>query len=169
MSPQNASRITRALFEIALKRGWVSVATKLLSLCKCIDKRMWPFEHPLAQFGTLDPQIIQKLEQKEADMDTLADLQAAEIGELIRHVRLGSVVKGFISKFPKLDLQVSIQPITRYLIFFYLILFYFILFLFLFLILIFIFLKYIFLFLIFIFLKYIFFSFKNNFACSSQN
>lgn len=38
---QNSARIARALFEIALKRGWVSVATKLLSLSKSIDLRMW--------------------------------------------------------------------------------------------------------------------------------
>lgn len=38
---QNAARILRALFEIALRRSWVSVATKALALCKSVDQRMW--------------------------------------------------------------------------------------------------------------------------------
>ena len=114
---QNSARIARALFEVALKKGWVTVASKLLTLCKSIEKRMWPFEHPLSQFGTLDREIIYKLEQREAHLDRLMDMSGDEIGSLIRNTRLGSVVKGFIGKFPKLDLDVTIQPITRSLYF----------------------------------------------------
>ena len=37
---QNAGRISRALFEICLKRGWSGVATQFLNLSKCIDRRV---------------------------------------------------------------------------------------------------------------------------------
>jgi replicative superfamily II helicase len=38
---QSAGRLMRALFEIALKRGWAQLALRLLTLCKMVDKRMW--------------------------------------------------------------------------------------------------------------------------------
>ena len=50
---QSAGRIMRALFEIALKRGWAALANKTLDLCKLIDRRMWKSHSPLRQFGTL--------------------------------------------------------------------------------------------------------------------
>ena len=42
----NASRISRALFEIALKRGWSAVASYYLTLSKGIDSHIDPFNHP---------------------------------------------------------------------------------------------------------------------------
>ena len=47
---QNAGRIVRALFEIALRKGWPLMTGRLLQLCKIIDRRMWPFASPLRQF-----------------------------------------------------------------------------------------------------------------------
>ena len=37
---QSAGRLLRAIFEIVLHRGWASLAEKVLSLCKMVDKRM---------------------------------------------------------------------------------------------------------------------------------
>lgn len=36
---QNAGRIFRAIFEISRSNGWVQVASKMLNLCKMVDKR----------------------------------------------------------------------------------------------------------------------------------
>jgi replicative superfamily II helicase len=60
---QNAGRIVRALFEIALNRNWGPTASVLLSINKAIEKRMWTFEHPLAQMG-LPSMIIEKLQNR---------------------------------------------------------------------------------------------------------
>ena len=38
---QNASRILRGLFEIALRKSWVSTSSKLLSLSKTTEHRLW--------------------------------------------------------------------------------------------------------------------------------
>lgn len=56
---QNAGRITRALFEICVQRGWASTAYlllccrhlihRVLCLCKSVEKRLWFTEHPLLQ------------------------------------------------------------------------------------------------------------------------
>jgi len=110
---QNAARITRALFEITLKRGWVSAAHKLLALSKSIDKRMWLFEHPLRQFPLLSFEIVRKLEEKNSQIDTLRDMEPAELGQLVNHVRMGPVVMSYVRRIPHLELDVQIQPITR--------------------------------------------------------
>ena len=56
---QNAGRITRALFEICVQRGWASTAylfyfcstliRRVLCLCKSVEKRLWFTESPLLQ------------------------------------------------------------------------------------------------------------------------
>jgi pre-mRNA-splicing helicase BRR2 len=111
---QSASRIMRALFEIALRRGWAQVAEKCLSLCKMIDKRMWSTQSPLRQFSRAVPEeIIKKLEKKEYTLDRLYDLNAQELGELVRFPSLGKSIFKTVHQFPKLDLNATVQPITR--------------------------------------------------------
>lgn len=47
---QNAGRIMRALFEIAVRRNLATISAKLLTLCKCVDQRMWwGLHNPLRQ------------------------------------------------------------------------------------------------------------------------
>ena len=48
---QSASRIMRALFEIALKKGWAQLADSLLNACKMVEKRQWYSMTPLRQFA----------------------------------------------------------------------------------------------------------------------
>ena len=77
---QNASRIMRGLFQMALRKGWSGMAAKLLSLSKSLDHRMWGFEHPIRQFNWLSEDIVRKLEARKATMDRLKDMTAEEIG-----------------------------------------------------------------------------------------
>ena len=111
---QNAGRIMRGLFEIALRRGQPSLAAKMLTLCKCIDLRQWGFEHPLKQFGDrLPPEVLEKLMDKKMSLQRLRDMSAEEIGHMIRHVKMGRVVQRVVLGFPSLSLAATIQPITR--------------------------------------------------------
>ena len=80
---QNASRIMRGLFEMALRKGWSAMAAKLLTLSKSLDHRMWSFEHPLKQFHWLSEDVLGKLEGKKATIDRLKDMTAEEIGECV--------------------------------------------------------------------------------------
>lgn len=47
---QNAPRIARAVFEIALRRKWAGLAESALTLCVELERRLWAHEHPLRQF-----------------------------------------------------------------------------------------------------------------------
>ena len=79
---QNAGRILRGLFEIALHKGQPSLTAKLLRLCKCVDHRLWMFDHPLRQFSNdKHRQALDKLEEKKMTLDKLRDMSADEIGE----------------------------------------------------------------------------------------
>lgn len=111
---QSAGRIARGLFEIALRRGWCYLAERLLTLSKSIDKRVWWTSSPLRQFSSLSWEALNKLEDAYSDLDRLRELDAAEIGSIIRHPRDGQRVASLIASIPKLYIEVtSIQPITR--------------------------------------------------------
>ena len=68
---------------MALKSGWPGMSAKLLTLSKCIDKRMWPTESSLKQFPILTFETIHKLENKNAHVERLKDMSADEIGMLL--------------------------------------------------------------------------------------
>ncbi|KAI8920167.1 Sec63 Brl domain-containing protein [Powellomyces hirtus] len=111
---QNGSRILRALFQIALSRNWGPVSSVILSICKSVDKRMWSFEHPLGQFD-LSPEILRKLEHapRQLTMEDLREMDGTEVGQLIRHQKMGPVVIRCAEQFPSLILDATIAPITR--------------------------------------------------------
>lgn len=88
---QNASRISRALFEICLKRGWCSMAKYYLTLSKCIDKRMRPDQTPLRQFyqDELPRDVIRRIEGTHIDINQLNDMTNKEVGEMCHNQKLG--------------------------------------------------------------------------------
>jgi pre-mRNA-splicing helicase BRR2 len=110
---QSAGRILRAIFEIALRKGWSSVAKVTLDLCKMAEKRMWPTMTPLRQFPTCPREIIQKVERIDVPWSSYFDLDPPRMGELIGVPKLGKAVCALVQKFPRLEIQAQIQPITR--------------------------------------------------------
>lgn len=71
----------RALFEMAIRKGWPIMTGRLLEQCKTIDKRLWAFEHPLRQFPILPAEILDKLEKKRLTVERLKEMDPKEIGE----------------------------------------------------------------------------------------
>ena len=80
---QNAARIVRALFEIALRKRWPTMTYRLLNLSKVIDKRLWGWASPLRQFSVLPPHILTRLEEKNLTVDKLKDMRKDEIGKKV--------------------------------------------------------------------------------------
>ncbi|MCJ1427973.1 DEIH-box ATPase [Sticta canariensis] len=110
---QSAGRILRAIFEICLKKGWSSVAKTALDLCKMAEKRMWPTMTPLRQFPSCPKDIIQKAEKINVPWTSYFDLDPPRMGELIGMPKAGKQVCNLVQKFPKLEVQAQVQPITR--------------------------------------------------------
>jgi len=110
---QSAGRLMRAIFEIVLFRGWAQLADKSLSLCKMIDRRMWQSMTPLRQFRKVPEEIVKKIEKKNFPWERFYDLGHNEIGELIRMPKMGKTLHKLVHQFPKMELSVHVQPITR--------------------------------------------------------
>ncbi|KAI5292967.1 DEIH-box ATPase, partial [Ascosphaera acerosa] len=110
---QSAGRILRAIFEITLRKGWASVAKTALALCKMAERRMWPTMSPLRQFPSCPRDIVQKAERVDVPWASYFDLDPPRMGELLGAPKAGRIVCDLVAKFPRLDVQAQIQPITR--------------------------------------------------------
>ena len=111
---QNVARITRALLEMSLKRGWPLMSGRLLNMCKSIEKRMWHIQSPMRQFENQLPyDIICKIEERNLTIEKMRDLSAKDLGVLLRHVKMGDRVKECVSWFPYIEISTSLHPITR--------------------------------------------------------
>ena len=113
---QSAGRISRALFEICLKKGLLGVAETMLALAKAVDKRLWWTASPLRQFmgfWGLAADVVKKLEESAIGVEDLADMQPMELGGLVRHPKLGPRLWQLIRQVPRLGVECTVQPITR--------------------------------------------------------
>ena len=111
---QNASRICRALFMIALNRRWGHQCLVLLSMCKSIEKQIWPFQHPFHQFDLPQP-ILNNLDSKESvtSIESLRDMDSAEIGQLVHNRGMGNTLSKILDNFPTLTVEAEIAPLNR--------------------------------------------------------
>ena len=111
---QNAARICRALFMIALNRRWGYQCLHLLSLCKAIEKRIWPDMHPFHQFDLPIP-ILSNLDKKgtTAQVESLRDMEAAELGQLVHNHGMGKTLSKLLDNFPTLTIEAEIAPLNR--------------------------------------------------------
>jgi len=111
---QNAARICRALFMIALNRRWGYQCLVLLSLCKSIEKQIWPFQHPFHQFDLPQP-ILRNLDEKSnvSSIESLRDMESAEIGHLVHNNKMGVTISKLLDNFPTLTVEAEIAPLNR--------------------------------------------------------
>jgi len=111
---QNAARICRALFMIALNRGWGYQCLVLLSMCKAIEKRIWPFQHPFHQFD-LPPPVLRHLDDKapSSNIESLREMDPAEIGSLVHNQKMGHTISRLLDNFPTLSVETDIAPLNR--------------------------------------------------------
>ncbi|KAG8227038.1 hypothetical protein J437_LFUL013825 [Ladona fulva] len=110
---QNAGRIVRALFEIVLRKNNPILAGRFLTVGKMFEQQLWDFQSPLRQFTSLSFEILQKIEDINLTVDRIRDMDHREIGKLLRHPRMGEHVKKCAEEFPLLDIEETMQPITR--------------------------------------------------------
>lgn len=109
---QNSIRITRALFLLALNRRWGRLANMLLSICKSVERRLWYFEHPLAQFD-LPQSVVKNLERSGARIEDLRDMEIGEIGQLVHNRKSASLIARYLDRFPTLHIESEIAPLTK--------------------------------------------------------
>ena len=110
---QQSGRICRALFMIALNRRWGNLCLTLLTLAKSIEKRVWPFQHPLHQFELAKP-ILNQLDAKETlTIEAMRDMEPAEIGGLVHNHSAGTKIAKILNNFPTVSVEAEIAPLNR--------------------------------------------------------
>lgn len=111
---QNSGRICRALFMIALNRGWGYQCQVLLSMCKAIEKQIWPFQHPFHQFDLPLP-VLKNLDDKapSSNIESLREMEPAEIGNLVHNQKMGTTITRLLDNFPTLSVEAEIAPLNR--------------------------------------------------------
>jgi pre-mRNA-splicing helicase BRR2 len=111
---QSACRLMRALFEVALKRGWAALASKTLALCKMVERRVWSSQSPLRQFSSIPEVIVRKLEKNsDISWDRYCDLKPQDLGEMVKIPKMGKTLHKYVHMFPKVELKAHVLPITR--------------------------------------------------------
>lgn len=110
---QNAVRIARALFTMVLRNNNAILTGRLLLMSIMFERQMWDFESPVRQFRSIPGDIIEKIESRGLSIYALREMDSKEIGEMLRNSRVGSMVARCAEEFPLLDIEASLQPITR--------------------------------------------------------
>lgn len=112
---QNGGRIIRSLLEIALSRKWAQAGAVLMSLSISVEKRLWGYEHPLAQFD-LSADLLYHLKQWADEMPVyeLASKTAAELGTLVHlNERHGAALLRAAKQFPTVTLFSKLRPLSH--------------------------------------------------------
>ncbi|KAJ5241679.1 uncharacterized protein N7469_000006 [Penicillium citrinum] len=111
---QNSARICRALFMIALNRRWGYQCQVLLSLCKSIEKQIWPFDHPFRQFDLPQP-VLRYLDERlpASSIESMREMDTAEIGQLVHNQKMGKTIGRLLDNFPTLSVETEIAPLNR--------------------------------------------------------
>ncbi|KAI9689957.1 MAG: hypothetical protein M1822_009839 [Bathelium mastoideum] len=111
---QNATRICRALFMIALNRRWGFQCLVLLTMCKSIEKQVWAFQHPFHQFD-IPQAVLRNLDEKGSvsSIEALRDMDSAEIGSLVHNNKMGHTLGKLLDNFPTINVEAEIAPLNR--------------------------------------------------------
>lgn len=111
---QNAARICRALFMVALNRRWGYQCQVLLALCISIERQVWPYQHPFHQFDLPQP-VLRNLDKKisSASIESLREMETAEIGQLVHNNKMGSTIRKLLGNFPTLSIDFEIAPLNQ--------------------------------------------------------
>lgn len=111
---QNAGRLLRSMYELCVKKKWAKPSKLLLDLCKSVNSRMWITNTPLRQYPQCPVEVIKRVEAAFLSWSDYLKLNtAAEVGSAIGAEKYGKKIFDMIRRFPKLELNCSIQPLTR--------------------------------------------------------
>ncbi|KAK9172680.1 U5snrp Brr2 SFII RNA helicase (sec63 and the second part of the RNA) [Cryptosporidium meleagridis] len=108
---QSAPRIFRAIFNLAIKRRWPTLARRSLKIATMIERRSWEAMLPLRQFKGISEEVVKRLEKKDINWNTYYSFTSNQLGEMLKSSKLGPVLYNLIRKIPRLEISGNIFPI----------------------------------------------------------
>ena len=84
-----------------------------MGMSKAVEKRRWPFDHPLKQFS-LQPDVLYHLERwaNEWAIEDLAAMSGEELGKLIHlNERHGTALLTAAKQFPLVEIDYNLRPL----------------------------------------------------------
>jgi pre-mRNA-splicing helicase BRR2 len=110
---QSAGRLFRALYDLALTKHWAKLVKILLNICKMIEKKLWLTSTPLRQFPNVPQEIISTAEKSLTPFKYYFQLtEPSLIVKALKAERYGNLASELILKFPKIDVDYNVRPIT---------------------------------------------------------
>lgn len=110
---QSSGRLFRALYDLALKKKWAKLTRVLLNICKMIEKKMWLTNTPLRQYPNVPKDIISTAERSLTPFKYYLQLNDPTlVTRSLKAERYGNLAWELIQKFPKLDIEYNLHPIT---------------------------------------------------------
>lgn len=110
---QNAGRLLGAMHEFCWRSGWSRLAKLLLNFSTALRSRMWSTNSPLRYFNSCPPEVIRRIEASNLPWKYYLSLTSAtDVGSAIKSPNYGKHVFDLLQRFPKLNLECSIQPLT---------------------------------------------------------
>ena len=114
---QSAGRLFRALYDLCLKKGWAKLVKILLNICKMIENKLWLTSTPLRQYPNVPPEIINIAERSMTPWKYYLTLtNPSHVIKALKAEKFGNLAYELVSKFPQLDIEASVKPITPSLI-----------------------------------------------------
>ncbi|TFK29365.1 activating signal cointegrator 1 complex subunit 3 [Coprinopsis marcescibilis] len=112
---QNSGRIIRALLEISISKKWANVTLTMVGMSKAVEKRMWPYEHPLEQ-SQLKLETLGALRRwaDEVPVEELVETDPEALGKLIHLNEFqGLAISNAAKQFPSARFTYRLQPLAN--------------------------------------------------------
>lgn len=82
-------------------------------VAQMFESQQWDFQSPLRQFTQLNHEIIDKLERYNLTVERIRDEDVKYLTSIFKNNRYATLVKKCAAEYPFVDVDSSIQPITR--------------------------------------------------------
>ncbi|KAK2964852.1 putative U5 small nuclear ribonucleoprotein 200 kDa helicase [Blattamonas nauphoetae] len=113
---QNAARIFRALFELALRRRIAPVTLRTLQFAKSVQRQMWGTECPLRQCHGVPQEAIRRFERSDTSFEFIMNQNESDLSALLSGIKEVRKVTTALKRIPRLQCGVKVVPLTASLI-----------------------------------------------------
>ncbi|CAD6196952.1 unnamed protein product, partial [Caenorhabditis auriculariae] len=110
---QNAGRLCRAMFEIALRKNWSHATNAFLCIAKSIEQHFWPNQSSLRQLiphQIITPTLVEKVERRQIPEVKLLEMSPRELGHMFSCN--GNQLHDALKSIPRMEVEAFFKPIT---------------------------------------------------------